>query len=70
MDDDAYHLFDFGELSSVSRANPGGLREKIFASGVPAGKAPNVTAADVFRTRWAIATAYALGAQMLVPWGI
>ena len=69
MDDDAYHLFDFGELSSVSQANPGGLRE-IFASGVPAGKAPNVTAADVFHTRWAIATAYALGAQMLVPWGI
>jgi len=73
-----YHLCDYGlgELSK-SGATPGGL-EAIFRSGVPPGrvqvmtmpKAANITAADTNLVRWAIATATALGSNMIVPWDI
>ena len=72
-----FNLFDFGigELAK-SQANPGGLYE-IFVSAVPQGKkqvmtmpkAKNITAADVPLIRWSIAYAYALGANIMVPWG-
>jgi hypothetical protein len=71
-----YNLCDYGmgELSKTA-ANPGGL-ESIFRDMVPAGrvqvmtmpKSKNISAADTPLIRWSIATAYALGGNMLVPW--
>ena len=70
--------FDYGvgELHAAS-SNPGGLRW-LYIDGVPPGKAQlmtmpkqsNTTAVDVNSVRRAVATAYALGGTMLVPWDI
>lgn len=77
-----YDLFDFGiaELSAhPSRANAAALRERVldatrrgrtqlFTMPKPHGRA--FQPGDVARTRKAIATAYACGSHMLVPWDI
>jgi hypothetical protein len=68
--------FGMGELPKHA-ATPAGL-EAIFRDTVPAGrqqlmtmpKEGIITPSDVLLTRWAIATAYALGGNMLAPWDV
>lgn len=71
-----YHLCDYGmgELDWDS-ATVEGL-EAVYVDNVPFGrsqvmtmpKRADVTSSDSRRVRWSIATAYALGGNMIIPW--